>query len=172
VWKSDNNSTDHTGTDLIWSQPLASDGLKAVGSPTSIFGLAPAPAWAHPIIEAPQMVEAPNRTWWLFYSGGDGFYGSNYAVGVAKCEGISGPCTGVGTQPLIASNSQGVGPGEETIYQTGGSSADSSTWVLYNPWHANDPFHWFRPVVAARIGWNRAGPYIAAAGTFPAPSGI
>ncbi|MGH9097717.1 MAG: family 43 glycosylhydrolase, partial [Acidimicrobiales bacterium] len=110
VWKSDNNSTDHTGTDLIWSQPLASDGLTVVGSPTSIFGLAPAPAWARPIIEAPQMVEAPNRTWWLFYSGGDGFFGSRYAVGVAKCDGVRGPCTGVGTQPLIDSNAQGVGP--------------------------------------------------------------
>ncbi|HEX3839817.1 MAG TPA: glycoside hydrolase family 43 protein [Acidimicrobiales bacterium] len=171
VWKSDNNSTDHTGTDLLWSQPLASDGRAVVGSPTSIFGLIQAPAWAHPIIEAPQMVEAPNRTWWLFYSGGDGFYGSNYAVGVAKCEGISGPCTGVGVPPLIGSNAQGVGPGEETIFQANGSSAGASTWVLYNPWHANDPFHWFRPVAAARIGWSPAGPYIAEAGTFPAPSG-
>jgi hypothetical protein len=171
VWKSDNNSTDHTGTDLLWSQPLVSDGLAVAGSPTSIFGLSLAPAWARPIIEAPQMVEAPNRTWWLFYSGGDGFWGANYAVGVAKCEGISGPCTAVGTQPLIGSNAQGVGPGEETIFQTGGSSAGSSTWVLYNPWHANDSHNWFRPVVAARIGWDRAGPYIAEAGPFPPPSG-
>jgi hypothetical protein len=172
VWKSDNNSTNHTGTDLIWSQPLAPDGLTVVGSPTSIFGLAQTPAWARPIIEAPQMVEAPNRTWWLFYSGGDGFGGPNYAVGAAKCAGISGPCTAVGTQPLVGSNAQGVGPGEETIFQTGGSSTTgSSTWVLYNPWHVNIPYRWFRPVVAARIGWNPAGPYIAEAGGFPAPSG-
>ena len=166
VWKSDNNSTNHTGTDLIWSQPLRSDGLTVVGSPTTIYGLAQAPAWAHPIIEAPQMVEAPNRSWWLFYSGGDGFAGPNYAVGVAKCDGISGPCTAVGSQPLVGSNAQGIGPGEESVFQTGGS-----TWVLYNPWHGNIPYNWFRPVVAARIGWNRAGPYIAEAGTFPAPSG-
>ncbi|HEY1988946.1 MAG TPA: hypothetical protein VGG43_05745 [Acidimicrobiales bacterium] len=90
---------------------------------------------------------------------------------MAKCVGISGPCTAVGTQPLIGSNAQGVGPGEETIFQTGGSSAGSSTRVLYNPWHADDPFHWFRPVVAASIGWGTAGPYLAAAGTPPAPSG-
>lgn len=170
VWKSDNNSSNHTGTDLIWSQPLASDGLTVVGSPTVIFGLTQTPAWARPIIEAPQLVEAPNRSWWLFYSGGDGFFGSDYAVGVARCDGINGPCTAVGTQPLIGSNVQGVGPGEETIFQTSGS-AGLSTWVLYNPWHANDPYHWFRPVVAARIGWNTTGPYIAEAGTFPAPSG-
>ncbi|MGH9097082.1 MAG: hypothetical protein ACRDWB_06630, partial [Acidimicrobiales bacterium] len=82
-----------------------------------------------------------------------------------------GPCTGVGTQPLIDSNAQGVGPGEETVFQTSGSSAGPSTWVLYNPWHADDPFHWFRTVVAARIGWSTAGPYIAEAGTLPAPTG-
>ena len=171
VWKSDNNSTNHTGTDLIWSQPLAPDGLTVVGSPTTIYGLSQVPAWASPIIEAPQMVEAPNRTWWLFYSGGDGFGGPKYAVGVAKCDGISGPCTAMGTQPLVGSNAQGVGPGEETIFQTGGSSTGSSTWVLYNPWHGNIPYRWFRPVVAARIGWGSAGPFIAEAGTFPAPSG-
>jgi len=171
VWKSDNNSTNHTGTDLIWSQPLAPDGLTVVGSPTSIFGLSQTPAWARPIIEAPQMVEAPNRTWWLFYSGGDGFGGPNYAVGAAKCDGISGPCTAAGTQPLVGSNAQGVGPGEETIFQSSESSSGSSTWVLYNPWHGNIPYQWFRPVVAARIGWNSAGPYLAEAGSFPAPSG-
>jgi len=60
VWKSDNNSTNHTGTDLIWSQPLTSDGLAVVGSQTTIYGTDRAPAWAHPIIEAPQMVKAPN----------------------------------------------------------------------------------------------------------------
>jgi hypothetical protein len=171
VWKSDNNSTNHTGTDLIWSQPLTSDGLSVVGSPTTIYGIAPVPAWAHPIIEAPQMVEAPNRSWWLFYSGGDGFAWPNYAVGVAKCDGVSGPCTAVGTQPLIGSNAQGVGPGEESVFQTSGSSSGSSTWVLYNPWHANIPYQWLRPVVAARIGWNSAGPFLAEAGSFPAPSG-
>ncbi len=171
VWKSDNNSTNHTGTDLIWSQPLAPDGLTVVGAPTTIFGLTQTPAWARPIIEAPQMVEAPDRTWWLFYSGGDGFGGPSYAVGAAKCDGISGPCTAAGTQPLVGSNAQGVGPGEESIFQTSGSSTGPSTWVLYNPWHGNIPDQWFRPVVAARIGWNRAGPYIAEAGTFPAPSG-
>ncbi len=166
VWKSDNNSTNHTGTDLIWSQPLTSDGLAVVGSPTTIYGTDRAPAWAHPIIEAPQMVKAPNGSRWLFYAGGDGFGGPKYAVGVAKCAGISGPCTAFGTQPLIGNNAQGVGPGEETVYQTSGSS----TWVLYNPWHGNIPFRWFRPVVAARIGWNNAGPYVAEAGTFPAPT--
>ena len=112
------------------------------------------------------MVKAPNGSRWLFYAGGDGFGGPKYAVGVAKCAGISGPCTAFGTQPLIGNNAQGVGPGEESVYQTSGSS----TWVLYNPWHGNIPFRWLRPVVAARIGWNNAGPYVAEAGTFPAPT--
>lgn len=166
VWKSDNNSTKHTGTDLIWSEPLSPDGLSVLGSATTIYGTDWAPAWSHPIVEAPQMVEAPDGSWWLFYSGGDGFAGPTYAVGVATCLGISGPCTAFGTRPFIGNNAQGVGPGEETIYQTGGSSM----WLLYNPWHSDTPYAWFRPVVAARIGWNHAGPYIAEAGTFPTPT--
>ncbi|MHB1712835.1 MAG: family 43 glycosylhydrolase [Acidimicrobiales bacterium] len=166
VWKSDNNSTTHTGTDLVWSQPLTSNGLAVVGSPATIYGTHWAPAWAQPIVEAPQMVEAPNGSWWLFYSGGASLAGPTYAIGVAKCVGISGPCTAFGTQPLITNNAQGVGPGEEAIYQAKGSSM----WLLYNPWHTDIPFKWFRPVVAARVGWDNAGPYIAQAGTFPAPT--
>jgi hypothetical protein len=162
VWKSDNNNTKRTGTDRIWSQPLTADGMAVVGSPTIIYGTDQAPSWAVPILEAPQMVRAPNGSLWLFYSGGDGFAGPEYAIGVAKCAGISGPCTPVGFQPLISDNAQGVGPGEESIFQTG-----TSTWVLYNPWHANIPYRWFRPVAAARIGWTGAGPYVAEAGTFP-----
>ena len=38
IWKSDNNSGPGHGTDRIWSQPLAADGLRVVGSPTVIYG--------------------------------------------------------------------------------------------------------------------------------------
>ena len=48
---------------------------------------------------------------------------------------------------------------------------DHSTWLLYNPWHDDEAWHWFRPVEAARIGWDSRGPYVAEAGSFPAPAG-
>ena len=95
IWKSDNNSGPGHGTDRIWSQPLAADGLRVVGSPTVIYGTDVAPAWARPIVEAPQLVTSPFGGWWLFYSGGDGFGGPVYGIGAAKCRSIAGPCTSV-----------------------------------------------------------------------------
>jgi len=164
VWKSDNNSGPGHGTDRIWSQPLAANGLSVVGSPTVIYGTDVAPAWARPIVEAPQLVTSPFGGWWLFYSGGDGFTTPIYGIGVAKCKSITGPCTPVGTQPLIMTNRQGAGAGEETFYRTAGSD-----WLLYDPWHSGIAFKWFRPIAAARIGWTPAGPYVAEAGSFPSP---
>jgi Glycosyl hydrolases family 43 len=164
IWKSDNNSGPGHGTDLMWSQRLDANGLALVGSPAVIFGTGVAPAWAGPIVEAPQLVLSPFGGWWLFYSGGGGFSSPRYAIGVAKCKSVTGPCTAVGTQPLITSNRQGTGPGEETFYRT-----TSSDWLLYDPWHSGIYYNWFRPVAAARIGWTSAGPYVAQAGSFPSP---
>jgi len=164
VWKSDNNALHGHGTPLIWSQPLSADGLSVVGSPRVIYRTADAPAWAQPLVEAPQMVMSPFGGWWLFYSGGDGYLYPTYAIGVARCASVSGPCTAVGSQPFVKTNLQGAGPGEETFYRSVGSD-----WLLYSPWHSATPFKVFRPVAAARIGWTPAGPYLAQAGNFPPP---
>ena len=164
IFKSDNNSAPNSGTDTIWSQPLSPDGLHVTGTPKAIFHEPQAPQAARPIVEAPQMAEY-GGTWWLFYSGGQGYASPDYAIYVAKCAGLSGPCTTTTRTPLIASNAQGAGPGEESIYTAG----DRSQWVLYSPWNAQIFGRWFRPVEATRIGWTTAGPYVAAAGRFPAP---
>jgi hypothetical protein len=165
VWKSDNNSSPEHGSDLIWAQPLAADGVTLTGTPKVIYSAGVAPAWAQPIVEAPQMIKSPFGGWWLFYSGGGGYFSPDYSVGVARCASITGPCTPVGSQPLITSNAQGAGVGEETLY----IGDDGSTWLLYNPWHSGIPFEWYRPVDAVRIGWAPTGPYVAQAGRFPSP---
>jgi beta-xylosidase len=164
AWKSDNNSMRGVGLPKIWSQPLAPDGLSVEGSPTVIYRAASAPSWVRPVVEAPQLVTSPFGGWWLFYSGGGGFTVPNYAIDVASCRSISGPCTPVGTHPLISTNRQGQGPGEETFFRSAGSD-----WLLYNPWRSGIAFRWFRPIDAARVGWTPAGPYIAENGAFPAP---
>jgi hypothetical protein len=122
-------------------------------------------AWEQPIIEAPQMTKAPNGTDWLFFSGGGTFSSLTYAIGAASCAGPLGGCTDVLAAPLISSNSQGTGPGEETIF----AGAEQTTWMLYNPWHTGIPGALLRPAEAARIGWNAQGPYVAQAGLFPSP---
>jgi hypothetical protein len=164
IWKSDNNNLPGSGPTTIWAAPLSNDGLALTGAAVAIFR--PDRSWEQPIIEAPQMTQAPNGTVWLFFSGGGTFSSPNYAIGAASCAGPLGGCTDISSAPLISSNAQGSGPGEETVFV----GVDHSTWVLYNPWHTGDPGALLRPAEAARIGWSPQGPYVAQAGRFPPPS--
>jgi hypothetical protein len=164
IWKSDNNSTPGDGTPTIWARPLSNDGLALEGKPASIFQADL--AWQQPLVEAPQMALAPNSVVWLFFSGGTGFFSPDYAMGAVRCASPLGPCTDPQPDPLIASNYQGSGPGEETLFH----GSDGSDWLLYSPIHTGAPPEIYRPIQAARIGWGKAGPYVADAGTFPLPS--
>ena len=126
VWKSDNNSDpSRYGSPVIWTQPLTGDGLRLLGAPTSIFRVDR--AWQHSLIEAPDMVTVGRRTW-LLYSAGGGFWAADYAIGVARCSGPLGPCADVGNTPFLASNAQGQGPGESSVF-----SRDGRYWLVYNP---------------------------------------
>jgi hypothetical protein len=165
VWKSDNNSTPGDGIPTIWAQPLANNGLALAGKPKSLYQ--PSLAWQQPLVEAPQMALSPvDSSVWMFFSGGTGFFSPNYAMGAVKCASPLGPCNKPQPSPLIASNDQGSGPGEETYFQ----GSDGSDWLLYSPIHTAAPPEVDRPIEAARIGWNKAGPYVAKAGIFPRPT--
>lgn len=170
VWKSDNNNLWTSATDrrggptTIWAAPLSNNGLTLTGTPVQIF--TPDRTWEQPIVEAPQMVRAPNGSDWLIFSAGLGFYLRDYAMGAVECAGPLGGCVDVLQGPLISSNAQGPGPGEETVYV----SSSHQDWILYSPWHtgmvAID-----RPVYAARILWSSLGPFIIDPPRFPPPSG-
>lgn len=163
IWKSDDNNLRPTPrATAIWAAPLADDGLTLTGPGTVIFeGQL---AWEQPLVEAPQMVKSPDGRTWLFFSAGQ-FFTDQYAMGVALCRGPLGGCRTVGTQPLVSTNRQGTGPGEETVF----IAPDHSYWLLYNPWHTGLTFMLYRPAEGVRIGWGRTGPYIAEAGVFPSP---
>jgi hypothetical protein len=164
VWKSDNNSDPGHGVPAIWAQPISNDGLFLEGTPVRLF--APDRSWEMPLVEAPQMALSPNGSLWMFFSGGTGFFSDNYAMGAVHCTGPLGPCVDSRPGPLLASNAQGAGPGEETYFV----GPDGSDWLLYSAEHTQDPYELYRPVEAARIGWNAHGPYVAEAGRFPRPS--
>ena len=124
-----------------------------LGQPTKIFG--PSEPWEGTIVESPDMVEAWG-TYWLFFSG-NWYFSPDYGIGVAACQSPFGPCTDVTTKPFIGSNLQGLGPGEESVFQDG-----SAVYLLYNPFRANDPGPVIpRPAVMARIGFTPDGPYLA-----------
>jgi len=125
VWKSDNN-TDRAryGPTVIWSARLRPDGLGVAGTPTAVF--APDRPWEGMLLEAPDLVTVQGRTW-LFFSGGEGYWSADYAIGAARCRGPLGPCADVTDGPILSSNAQGTGPGEESVFVQG-----DRYWLVYN----------------------------------------
>jgi len=159
VWKSDNNSDPaRYGPPVIWTQPLSGDGLGLVGSPTSIFSADR--AWQHSLVEAPDLVTVGGRTW-LFYSGGGGYSATDYAIGVAHCAGPTGPCRDVVDAPLLATNAQGEGPGESSVFSQG-----AHHWLVYNP-SRSAPGSAARPVALAPLVFGAGPPVVDPAGPPP-----
>ena len=160
LWKSDDNADpqvpgpDQGGVAGIWSQRLSPDGRSLLGTPVEIFR--PDRPWQGTIVESPDMVDV-GGTDWLFYSA-SWFNQPGYAIGAARCAGPAGPCADVAAGPLVASNAQGIGPGEPAVLLSA-----RGVWLVYNPWRSDLPRLGTppRPVVAARLGFGPAGPYLA-----------
>jgi GH43 family beta-xylosidase len=160
LWKSEDNANpsvpgpDQDGDTGIYAQELSADGRQLLGQPVKILG--PSQAWEATIVEAPDMVEAWG-TYWLFFSG-NWFTSPSYGIGVAACETPFGPCSDVSPKPFIGSNSQGFGPGEESVFEKG-----ANVYLVYNPFRASTaPEVPHRPAVLARVGFTPEGPYLAA----------
>ncbi len=160
LWKSEDNANpgvpgpDQDGDTGIYAQALSADGRQLLGQPVKILG--PSQSWEGTIVEAPDMVEAWG-TYWLFFSA-NWFSSAAYGIGVAACETPFGPCSDVSPKPFIGSNSQGFGPGEESVFEKG-----ANVYLLYNPFRAStEPEVPHRPAVMARVGFTPEGPYLAA----------
>ncbi|HXR54869.1 MAG TPA: glycoside hydrolase family 43 protein [Acidimicrobiales bacterium] len=157
LWKSDDNArlTASTRT-TIYVQQLSVDGLHLLGSPLALM-TADRP-WEGRIVESPDMVFAGGR-YWLFFSG-NWFNQPAYAIGVAQCAGPRGPCRPSSSGPWMASNAQGPGPGEESLFYDG-----SRWWMLYAPFAVNYQASTPRPAALARLSFGPNGPAVVAPGT-------
>jgi len=143
----------------MWSQRLSSDGTQLLGSPSLL--LSPDEAWQGTIVEAPDMVQV-GGTYWVVYSG-NWYNQPAYAIGAARCDGPAGPCRDVSPTPLLATNLQGQGPGEASVFHD-----DAGVWMLYSPSRSVAPLpEVSRPVYVTRLGFGASGPYLA---TGPLPS--
>jgi beta-xylosidase len=92
----------------IWSQQLSRNGLATVGSAHSL--LTPNEAWQTGVVEQPAAVRSSHGGWWLFYSGSS-FAEPSYAIGVATCTTLQGPCTNDSTSPLASTRPGQRSPG-------------------------------------------------------------
>jgi beta-xylosidase len=125
LWKADANAIDQPSS--LWVQPLESDGLSLIGSPTRLLEF-DAP-WEDPLIEAPSAVLA-NGTYYLFYSA-NWWSTQRYAIGYATASNVLGPYTKVTTDgPWFASDANVAGPGgQEWI-----TDASGQLRMAYHGW--------------------------------------
>ena len=149
-WKSDDNANPSYPQHL-WAQGLSSNGLDLIGRRHLLLS-GSRHIWNGGLIEAPDMVYV-NGTYWLFYSG-SWFNTPGYSIGVARCRGPVGPCRPISEHPWLASNSQGAGPGEESLFRNG-----QGWWIVYNPWSLYA--HKYRSVELAKVYFAPSGPYLA-----------
>jgi beta-xylosidase len=138
-WKSDDNAEPDGGPPTIYAQRLAPDGVTLTGRPTELLTVDQ--PWEGTIVEAPQMIVAGGRHW-LFYSA-NWFNQDVYGVGLASCAGPAGPCVKPSAAPWLASNRQGRGPGEASLFED-----DDGLWIAYSP---NQAFARARPVAIAHV---------------------
>ncbi len=156
LWKSDQNIGGATAPTELWSEPLTRDGTRLTGSPSVLMG--PDRSWQGTIVEAPDMVEV-DGTYWVVYSA-NWYNQPDYAIGAARCAGPAGPCADTAPGPLLASNAQGQGPGEASLFRDA-----SGIWLLYSASRSLAPHpDWLRPVFITRLGVVASGPYLAAGG--------
>jgi beta-xylosidase len=144
----------------IFAQRLSDNGLDLVGQPTALDGVTNDRNWEGGVVEAPRMV-AHGGAHWLFYSAND-YSGWPYAVGVAECRRLKGPCEDSPRNPILSSTGVGpgalVGPGGESLFHWQGQ-----TWMAFHGWRRRDGDRWrYRALYIAPVEWTSDGPEIGA----------
>jgi beta-xylosidase len=157
LWKSDDNADLTASThSTLWVQRLSANGLELLGQPVALM-TANMP-WEGRIVESPDMVYAAGH-FWLFFSG-NWFNEPDYAVGIAECAAVTGPCEPTTPGPWLSSNGQGSGPGEESVFFDG-----SRWWMLYAPFAVNYQIWTARPAALVRLDFGADGPSVVPPGT-------
>jgi GH43 family beta-xylosidase len=124
VWKSDGNCC-NLPTD-IYSQRLSSDGMSVDGEPVKLIDSTQ--KWQAGIVEGPAMIRQ-GETYYLFYSAND-WNTVDYAIGVATCESVNGPCKETTDSAWMGSEKLSLGPGGQEFVEapTGG------LWMVHHGW--------------------------------------
>lgn len=124
IWKSQGTSTHPPA---IWSQQMTPDGTALVAA-TSATLLEPTQPWEGGVVEGPAMVVSGGQ-YRLFYSA-NSWRTTDYAVGVAICNGPSGPCSDASSGPLLTSDASFSGPGGPSLF----IDVQGTMWMAFHAW--------------------------------------
>lgn len=123
LWKSDGDCC--RLPTILYAQPLSPDGLSTAGPPHEL--LTATQGWEGDLIEAPSMVRNGD-TYLLFYSA-NAWDTDAYAIGVAECEHVTGPCHKPLDRPWMSSTGDDQGPGGQEFF-----SSQGSIWMVHHGW--------------------------------------
>lgn len=123
VWKSDGNCCGLPTK--IYSQQIAADGLSTAGPAHEL--ISDTQTWEKGIVEGPSMV-LDQGTYFLFYSAND-WDTADYAIGVATCTSVTGPCTKPQDKPWEDSSKLSQGPGGQEFFNSTGG-----VWMVRHGW--------------------------------------
>lgn len=149
LWKEDGNAVGQPTP--IHIQPLAADGLSLTGSRSTL--ITNDQSWEGAVTEGPFMI-AHAGSYYLFYSG-NSYANASYALGVAKCTSVTGPCTKP-AGPIVTSTSTWVGPGHNSVVVGPGGD-------LYAVYHAWNAAHDARYPLVDQITWVNGWPAVPGA---------
>lgn len=128
LWKVDGNHLKKPT--FIRSQPLDAQGTGFASNSSPSQLLTDTEGWEKGIVEAPWMV-ANGSDYALFYSGAL-WSTSDYAIGWARCDSPTGPCTNQSTDaPLVGSRGAVAGPGSASLF----TDAVGDRWIAYHAWN-------------------------------------
>jgi beta-xylosidase len=142
VWKSQGTASQ---APAIWSQQLGANGLSLAG-PAPHLLLQPSQPWEGGVVEGPFVLLWSGR-YYLFYSANN-WDTAQYAVGVALCQGPSGPCSKPLGHALVASQGGLAGPGGPSLF----TDSNGTLWLAFHAWlpsavgYPNNRFLFLRPV--------------------------
>jgi beta-xylosidase len=112
----------------IWSQRLAADGTAVSGGLPQAL-LVPSQPWEGGVVEGPFVLLWSGR-YYLFYSAND-WNSSNYAIGVAVCQGPTGPCTKPLDHSIVVSQGAAMsGPGGPSLF----TDTQGRLWIAFHAW--------------------------------------
>ncbi|HVA04706.1 MAG TPA: family 43 glycosylhydrolase [Acidimicrobiales bacterium] len=112
----------------IWSQQLSADGTTLVGqAPTAL--LQASQGWEAGVVEGPSMLPWAGR-YYLFYSANN-WNSANYAIGVAVCQGPTGPCSKPFDHSIVVSQGTAMsGPGGPSLF----TDTQGGLWIAFHAW--------------------------------------